>query len=48
MTWSHLLFALIGWLVIESLIWIARAAMKEGVPSPEMHEHVDAEGRPHG
>lgn len=45
MTWSHLLFALIGWFVIEGLIWIFRSVMKEGEPSSELHEHVDGSGR---
>lgn len=45
MSWSHLLFALIGWLVIEGLIWIVRAATKEPSALPEMHEHVDGSGR---
>lgn len=45
MTWTHLLFALIGWLVIEALIWIVRRAMKEGEVSTELHEHVDGSGR---
>lgn len=45
MSWSHLLFALIGWLVIEGLICLLRKAMKEGEPSSELHEHVDGSGR---